>query len=301
MNLYIDKLIQNIESHNNYKINLIMDGGAFSGSYILGCLYYIKSLEDKDKIKINKLSGCSIGSILSVLYLLNELDYCRDVYGDIRDHFKNNGNLYILIESIEDIKKKMKNNFYIKCNNRLYISYYNIENNKYIVQSKFKNNDDLCEAIIKSCYIPYICGSSFYYKNKYIDGLKPYLFKKGKSLFINLCMDYKCINGMFNIKNEINNYERIICGILDVHSFFLKGKSSSMCFYLDEITITQQFLHLIRLLIINLGVNILSFGYNVNNIITMNIQLKDKMYKNYSNIIINSKKYIYDLIKFYYV
>ena len=112
-------------------------------------------------------------------------------------------------------------------------------------------------------------------------------------------MDYKCINGMFNIKNEINNYERIMFGILDVHSFFLKGKSTNMCFYLNEITITQQFLHLIRLLIINLGVNILSFGYNVNNIITMNIQLKIN-YENL-NIIINTKKYVYDLIKFYYV
>lgn len=301
MNLYIDKLIQNIKYYNNYNINLIVDGGAFSGSYILGCLYYIKSLEHQDKIKINKLSGCSIGSILSVLYLLNELDYCRDIYGDVREYFKNNGNLYILIDSIEDIKKKMKHNFYTICNNRLYISYYNIEKNQYIVQSKFKNNDDLCEAIIKSCYIPYICGSSFYYKNKYIDGLKPYLFKNGKSLFINLCMDYKCINGMFNVKNEINNYERIMNGILDIHSFFLKGKATNMCFYLDEITITQQFLHLIRLLIINLGVNILSFSYNVNSIITMNIKFKNKICKNYSNVINNTKKYIYDFIKFYYI
>lgn len=297
MDLYIEKLIENIKSNKNDKINLIMDGGAFSGSYILGALYYIKKMEETNHIKINKLSGCSIGSLLCVLYLLNELDYCRDVYGNIRNHFKEYGNLYIIMDSVEEIKCKMKDDFYKSCNNRLHISYYNMERSNYVVQSKFKNNDDVCDAIIKSCYIPFICGSSFYYKKKYIDGLKPHLFKNGKSLFINLCMDIKCINGMFNIKNEINNYERIMTGILEAHTFFLNGKSTSMCFYIDEMTLFQKVLHILRLVIINIGVNVISFSHNV-----YTLTYKDNYYmKRVSSLINNSKSIIYSFIKFYYV
>ena len=297
MDLYIEKLIENIKSNKNDKINLIMDGGAFSGSYILGALYYIKKMEETNNIKINKLSGCSIGSLLCVLYLLNELDYCRDVYGNIRDHFKEYGNLYIIMDSVEEIKCKMKDDFYKSCNNRLHISYYNMERSNYVVQSKFKSNEDVCDAIIKSCYIPFICGSSFYYKKKYIDGLKPHLFKNGKSLFINLCMDIKCINGMFNIKNEINNYERIMTGILEAHTFFLNGKSTSMCFYIDEMTLFQKVLHILRLIIINIGVNVISFSNNV-----YTLTHKDNYYmKRFSSLINNSKSIIYSFIKFYYV
>ena len=104
MELYINKLIENLDDNINYKnINLIMDGGAFSGSYILGCLYYLKELEKKNKIKINKVSGCSIGSILCVLYKLNELNYCVDVYDNIRNYFKEMGNLHILRNIVDEI------------------------------------------------------------------------------------------------------------------------------------------------------------------------------------------------------
>ena len=46
-----------------------MDGGAFSGSYILGALYYIKKMEETNHVKVNKLSGCSIGSLLCIIFI----------------------------------------------------------------------------------------------------------------------------------------------------------------------------------------------------------------------------------------
>ena len=45
MDVFIDKLIKNLPEYNHGSINLILDGGAFSGSYILGSLYYLKYLE----------------------------------------------------------------------------------------------------------------------------------------------------------------------------------------------------------------------------------------------------------------
>ena len=66
MDIYINKLIENIPNQSYGEINVIMDGGAFSGSYILGALHYLKIMEKRKSIKIDKLSGTSIGSILCI-------------------------------------------------------------------------------------------------------------------------------------------------------------------------------------------------------------------------------------------
>ena len=47
---YIDKLISNIDKNNIPKtIDLILDGGAFNGSYQIGGLLYLKRMENKKK------------------------------------------------------------------------------------------------------------------------------------------------------------------------------------------------------------------------------------------------------------
>lgn len=297
MEIYINKLIENLDENINYKnINLIMDGGAFSGSYILGCLYYLKELEKIKKIEVNKVSGCSIGSILCVLYKLNQLNYCVDVYDNIRDYFREKGNLHILRNIVDEINKLMDKHFFEQCNNKIFISYYNIETNTYIIKKKYTSNEDLCESMFKSCYIPFICGSEFFYKGKYIDGLKPYHFKKGKSLFINLCMNTKCINGMLNIKNEVNNTERIMCGILDIHSFFSKSKSTTMCYYLDNMTYIQKILYFLRLSFINIVVTLLHSSHYLNT--NFDFFKKNILSNSYVN---NVKFIIYNYIKKYMV
>lgn len=267
MEIYINSLLKNVPIKSCKKINIIMDGGAFSGSYILGGLYYIKEMENENRLRVNKLSGTSIGSLLCVLYKLDNLDFCIKVYDKIREHFRINGNLFILNEILNDMEKLMKEDFFKSCNKKIYISYYNIETNTHIIKCKYDSNKDLCECLFKSCYIPFICGDTFFYKEKFIDGLKPYLFKKGETLFMNLCMDFKCINGMLNIKNEINNSERILLGVLDVHNFFSESKSSSsICYYLKEMTIIQKSLYFLRIIFIQSIVNILYiFHYVYNN------------------------------------
>tara|TARA_B110000305_G_scaffold241718_1_gene317177 strand:- start:2261 stop:3163 length:903 start_codon:yes stop_codon:yes gene_type:complete len=252
MEIYVKKLIANLTKKKYGKINLILDGGAFSGSYILGSLYYLKELELQNKIKIHKMSGCSIGSLLCVLYKLNDLDYCCDIYGKIRTYFKEHGNLYILSDVLKDLKSKMPNDFYKLCNNTVYLNYHDISTNQCIFKKTYQNNDELLETIMRSSYIPFICGETAFYKKKYIDGLVPYTFKKKRTLFINLCMDYKCMIGMMNIKNEVNNIERIMCGILNVHNFFVSETPTTMCYYINEMTLTQKILHIFRLIIIRI-------------------------------------------------
>lgn len=291
MDVFIDKLINNLPEDNLGSINLILDGGAFSGSYILGSLYYLKSLESCGKIQIDNMSGCSIGSILCILYKLNDLDYCCDVYSKIRNHFKEYGNLYIINEVMNDLLGKMKEDFYLSCNNNVYLTYHDVEKNTCVVKSIYENNEDIIETMTKSSYIPYICGDTALYKNKYTDGLKPYIFKNGRALFINLCMDYKYIVGMLNIKDEINNMERILTGILDIHDFFIKKRSSSMCYYINEMNLSQKILHIFRLIIIKIIICIFYIGYHVYHLFEI-----DNYYPKYGNILNQTNYYIKQII-----
>ena len=46
-------------------------------------------MEKRKSIKIDKLSGTSIGSILCILYKMDQLEYASNVYKYIRNYYKN--------------------------------------------------------------------------------------------------------------------------------------------------------------------------------------------------------------------
>ena len=86
MNTYIKSLIENIppeqvvsNTGNVTKIDLVLDGGAFNGMFMIGSLFYIKELEDQNKIIIDRISGCSIGAFLGAMYLLNRMDLAKEL------------------------------------------------------------------------------------------------------------------------------------------------------------------------------------------------------------------------------
>ena len=74
------------------------------------------------------------------------------------------------------------------------------------------------------------------HKDKYIDGLHPHIFKKRidrTTLFIDL-VQYNIFKMMY-IKNEINNSERIVKGIMDTHSYFFSNSPLSfICDVYDD-------------------------------------------------------------------
>jgi len=73
---YVEKLIKNLpkECRKMKTIDLIFDGGAFNGSYLIGAAYFLKRMEEKLYIKIDRISSCSIGSFVSLLYVADRLD-----------------------------------------------------------------------------------------------------------------------------------------------------------------------------------------------------------------------------------
>ena len=126
MKQIINNLINNISSIPCRKqIDLVLDGGAFNGSYMIGSLLYFKELEKRNILHIDRISGCSIGSLLGCLYIANKLDIHETFYKIIRSSLVK-GNLTYYYNVLLIIKSKVDKNFYLLCNKRLYITFYNI-------------------------------------------------------------------------------------------------------------------------------------------------------------------------------
>jgi hypothetical protein len=254
---YINKLMENLpENITNrkkpMKIDLILGGGAFNGSYILGALYFLKELERRKFIVIKKISTCSISSILALLYLTDNLDKANELYFDIIQDFKNKGNLSKLFEIKDLFKKYMPNDVCSKhLNNKLYICYNNITtHNKHVVK-KYYNIDELFDTIIRSCFVPFIIDFNPCYKDKYIDGIIPYFFKsnkKNRRIYLDVYTLDK-LSYAINVRNEQNNYHRLFEGLLDVHKFFIKQCNTTMCSDLDNWTVYNYVMYYIYVIV----------------------------------------------------
>jgi hypothetical protein len=264
---HIKKLIDNLphlqDENNFYKNNnkpitldLVLDGGIFNGSYLIGALLYLKEMEKRKYVKIERISGCSIGSLVAFIYLIDKLELMEKLYGIFFSNFKNNYKLNKLLELELYLNEYIPNNICDIINNKLYITYHNIKKNKKIIKKIYKSKREIIDTIIKSCFVPYLINGEQLYKNKYIDGINPYIFDNDsnnknnnnkKILYLDL-FGYDKINNLINVKNEKTNYHRILSGVLDIHLFFLKSSSTPMCSYIENWTILNNLHIQIKLL-----------------------------------------------------
>lgn len=272
MKKYINNLIDNYEcsDYNNKKvyIDLILDGGAFSGSYLIGSLLYLKEMERRNYIEIKRISGCSIGALLSLVYKLDILDTHENVYKLVKKGLKNK-NMKSYYKVLDIFKKYMPKDFYKKCYGNIFITYYDIFKSKQVVKYKYKNNDDLIDTIKKSSHIPYAISGKYLYKNRYLDGLHPFVFNyknNVRTLFLDLCSTEYLIK-MLYIKNEKNNTERIMEGILKCHSYFFKNDGSNYIYEVYDFsynTIVQRFILYLRIKIVNIIIFFIKYAYYLN-------------------------------------
>lgn len=259
MDNIIDNFINNLMKTTNItnipnEIDLIISGGAFNGIYAVGITMYLKKLEQLNKLKINRISGASVGSIIGFAYLLDKLYIFNDLSNEIIYLFKKKCNLYDFRKKMFSVLNIMNENDYLKLNNRLYVTYFDTIKKKQKVIKKYKNNKHVIDTIIKSCYIPFLMNNKTSYKGK-VDGGYPYIFKhnifknngfgiftkhinkhitmKKKTMYINL-LSFKYIDKVFNLKNETNSYSRILSGILDINKFILTNNNTSLCSYIDD-------------------------------------------------------------------
>jgi hypothetical protein len=236
-------LIKNIDCSiiKDKDIDLIISGGAFNVSYLVGCLYFIREMKEKGLICINNVSTCSASSIMGLLFLIDKVDIFVDkLYELLVSSFKRNRSVIFDEESlcsiIKVIEDELPDDVLGRINNRLYITYYDVMECKQVVKSSFEDVSDIINTIRRSCFIPYITMDKLLEDNKYIDGGTPYIFNKeyGKNrLYINLCGMDKIMDSIV-IKRDKIVMHRILGGILDIHNFFFKCKNTSMCSYVED-------------------------------------------------------------------
>lgn len=253
---YVNKLIENLPDEiKNRKtplvIDLVLDGGVFNGSYLVGALCFLKEMEKRNYIKVDRISGCSIGSVIGFLYFIDRLEIMPQLYNEVQSEFKKCYNLKIMKTIKNMLADFVPEDICAKVNKRFFICYNNVIKRKKIVRSTYKNVDEIFNSIIKSCFIPYLIDGNFLYENKYIDGLNPYIFNKEpnkKILYLDL-LGYDKIGNLINIKNEKTNYHRILSGLLDIHCFFIKNSGTQMCSYVNDWGYLNVISNYIKLLI----------------------------------------------------
>ena len=264
---YIDAVSKNSLNglENPKEIDLVISGGAFNGGYGYGALLYLRSLEKQNKIKINRVSGCSTGSLLAIVYLSSKLLNLEELYLGLQRCLRDKGTLHVLREIIEKLVDNAleEEGFLEKISGRLFVTRTNLSSGAHEVVEQFNDRDELVDALFSSCFLPFIVDGNMRYKEKYVDGIVPFLFTDAQrpSLYIDLLCFSKIHKMMITMK-EVNPHGRIIDGANDASKFFNEG-ISGICSWVNRWGFTQiavfRITHLIFYIIVAI-LDILSHG-----------------------------------------
>lgn len=237
----INNLAENYPKNKEPLIyNVVLEGGAFNGIYSGGALILVKQLEKKNYLKVDKLSGASVGALISFLYLIDKLDTLPKCFSKLRNSFRNEFTFSVIDEIVKEYVNELDDEtFDTFKDGRLYISYHT-ETGERIIQSKFNDKKDLEQALIKSSHLPFITTKNCYreFDNiKYLDGGTPYVFRdigeangKKQTLYLNNTI----WNRYLVVKKEHNAYGRLLEGALDAHNFILKNQRGFLCSYVED-------------------------------------------------------------------
>ncbi|MCX5852341.1 MAG: hypothetical protein NT072_09865 [Deltaproteobacteria bacterium] len=166
---YIKALILNID-HSKLKkeLNLIFDSGAFNGGFAAGVALYIKTLEQHGLVKINKLSGCSIGSVVALWYACGCDESGVRLFEKTTNSFQDTMNLRELQKNIKEfVHSLFPSGDVSTLKDKLYINFYDTHKHKQKVVSNFKNVNHLIDCILQSCHIPYLIDGNARYNDRY--------------------------------------------------------------------------------------------------------------------------------------
>ena len=267
MNYCIENLIRNLPQRETpLKLDIILEGGAFNGGYQYGVMTFIDELKKKNYVETCRISGCSVGAIVGALFIFNKLHLFDFSYEKLRQNLKKNLNLKNLKRIIEDIFNDITVNDFKKFkNDTLFISYYDVINKKHIVQSRFRDKEDLIAALLKSAHLPYIVNGDGLFDGKYVDGFFPYIFperernNENKILYLTINR-FSQLYKIFNIQNELSSSGRALEGIMDVYKFLLYQKETKICSFINEWSLLDYTKIRIKHLCIAIFIYIYYFG-----------------------------------------
>lgn len=220
------------------EVNLIFDSGAVNGLLGIGAALYLQHLEQINNIKINKIAGCSVGSLIAVWYICGCPDSMYSEIENLFSHYKTQKNFYIYKDIVTKIIGELfPNEIDVeRLNGVIYINYYDTLKCKQCVVSNFKNREHLITCILRSSHVPFITSPCQKADDRYVDGIAPYIFpvkeqNQCKNLFIQLIQLTSPVDSM-NVRKETNIYTRLIRGVVETNDFFVNG-SSPICSYIN--------------------------------------------------------------------
>ena len=270
---YINSLIENNlkKDENIIEIDLILDGGAFNGVYMLGALFFLKELEKRKVVKIKRISGCSVGALLGCLYALDRLDIALYISNESFISFRKYQNLKKIRKKIFLLfYKNFQDYDFSKLNGKFYLTYFDTKNGKQCLVKNYKCLTDVTDSLFKSMHVPFLIDGNTKYKNGGIDGAFPYIFKKRfterKLLFINLQALSK-LSKMIVIKKEENLFTRLFEGIHECNNFFKTNNANTLLSFIDEWDLKDVLLFRLRELIYVILVYFFTLGLNIENLI----------------------------------
>ena len=167
LNEYIKSSTKNcLKNKKCINIDLIISGGAFNGAYGYGCILFLKEMQNQNKIKINRISGSSIGAILGLLFFTDsDINFIKE-YIKIQNNWRKKGNL----QNVKSFISKFIFNYFksddkVKIlNNKLFITRINIENGNDEVIYEFSSRNQLIDCILCSsfqvCFVTKLCFSN---------------------------------------------------------------------------------------------------------------------------------------------
>jgi hypothetical protein len=258
-------------------INLVLEGGGFNGLYEYGSLLLLREMERQNLIRINKISGASIGGLLAFLYLTDLLDEYITVYEDVREYWKEHNNLSVVKDKVHHLIEKLntpisgdqytEEDLLSRFNKRFYLSYYDIERRQQIVQSDYTSLEDVKNALLRTSHIPLVVSDQFCENSHYIDGGYPHIFSqremngREKTMYISIS-HYEKLYNTFQVREQ-NSSARILEGILKCYELFYANRNNSMCSFVSHWSYKDYFLLRLKQLLILIVVHTLSFFHKI--------------------------------------
>jgi hypothetical protein len=286
---YIRALTVNIQRDKiPSTINLIFDSGAVNGVLGIGAAIYINNLEQIGYLKVKKVSGCSIGSLIALWYVYD----CPEEFYNFLDtmfiYYKKYKNFYIFENIVRDVIYKL-----IKdpddmtiINDRLYINYYDTLQSKNCVISQYQDREHLIKCILRSSHVPFLTSTEYKYEGRYIDGIVPFIFNdEYTNLFVKLIHFTDPLNCM-NTKSEQNIYCRLLRGVVGVNEFFVNG-DSKLCSYVNDASYLVFFNLSVRKQIVLFVIFLIEWTIKIKKHIPVSVKNTDI----YKSIMLLSKSY----------
>lgn len=146
------------------EIDIVVSGGGFLGYYLVGVDRILRKLRRENKLSVVRYAGTSVGSLASVAMVCDLGDHMIPLYDSLQ------GNPDFFTKVREYFSSILPADAYQRCTGRVHIVISRLDY-KYgfipclvpMIVSAFENNEDLIEACMASCSVPYFVSSTLFY------------------------------------------------------------------------------------------------------------------------------------------